>query len=682
MAVDVVNDMRKMIVFTRHVNNEATTATGIYLRPTGGNQLLVDYKAAIRRSRNRFAFKVGAFESGGRVGQTLQGVGSYLLPGDTSPIRSPIRSGVYGALTPGGLPGMRGGVGGAVKPDRGYRCPEGFQYGGRFTDSRFSTCGQMLFDIFQLGRTIGQIADGPGSRGGRLVAYTGGGPQATPIRGLSESDNQILIQRAAQIPRIGAVNSKAKATAVKNGVDALRNADDGVTAMVRRDGFGMRPIVSTAILRTVPDNRNMEGATFLTAVSDIGTIGKDELGLLSNTGVSELKYVMPNGVQLSLRKDRDLTTGERRKLGRTVNAAASIDVSTDATARLRKVVEDSDGAIVYSEDFGDIKDPNSFVDARVGGATKRVRKWVFETFMQGRSKKPTKPAGKPTPATAPRKTTERITSLAEAIKHLDNGGDPSVIIPSILANAMERSEKIRKERVNRFTFAYQHENGTRFIESASQHDFEHLSARVSSDIMKSLGLDAPSVYSPVGGKRATYVSTDMEDSIGAGQIVPLRNLKETTPDSVAKLAMSDWLIDVRDRSTVSTVGVKRGKNISVASNLERSALGTNMLKPQQTARQQLKIDEFFNEKRAAFYREAFQKLSRSQRNSILSQLEEMTKRARSFSWEQYIERLMADGKLSKAEETHLQIMRGIYEARLDRLVKSKEQFARIIGVIE
>lgn len=671
------------IVFTRHIAGDMSAAAGTYLRPVNGNQALINYKAAVRRSRNRFAFKVGAFQSGGRIGQTLQGVGSYLIPGDTSPVRSPIRSGVYGALTPGGAPGGAGGIGGVTKPDRGYRCPEGFQYGGRFTDNRFSTCGQMLFDIFQLGRTIGQIADGPGSQNGRLVSYSGG-TEATPIRGLTPNDNQILIQRAAQIPRIGPANSKAKATAVQAASKALLNADDGVTAMVRRDGFGMRPIVSTAILRTVPDNRNMEGATFMTAVSDIGTIGKDELGLLSNTGVNELKYVMPNGVQLSLRKDRELTTGERRKLGRTVNAAASIDVSTDATARLRKVVEDSDGAISYTEDFAGIKDPNGFVDAKVGGATKRVRKWVYETFMKGRPKKTTRPSEDRTPAPAPgpRKRTERITSLAEAIKHLDAGGDPSQILPSLLATAMERSEKIRKERLNRFSSAYQRDDGTRFIETASQVDFEHLSARASADMMKALGLEAPTVYSPVGSKRASYIASDMEDSVGAGQIVPIRKFSDATPESVAKLALADWLLDIQERTPTATIGVKRGAKIDVASNLDRSALGTGIPKPQQTKRQELKIDEFFNARRASMYKEAFKKLSDSQRKSILRQLEEMTKRARAFSWEQYIERLMADGKLSAAEETHLQIMRGIYDARLSRLVKSKEQFAQIIGVIE
>ena len=89
--------------------------------------------------------KAGLVGSSSSAGRALQGIGSALTPGNISPLTSPIRSRVYGALIPGGGQGVLS----RLKPNRKRqaRCPAGFEFGGRFTDNRFSTCGAQLFEI-------------------------------------------------------------------------------------------------------------------------------------------------------------------------------------------------------------------------------------------------------------------------------------------------------------------------------------------------------------------------------------------------------------------------------------------------------------------------------------------------------------------------------------------------------
>ena len=85
----------------------------------------------------------------------------------------------------------------------------------------------------------------------------------------------------------------------------------------------------------------MEGAAYILNANNVSTLGGEELGLLSNTGVTKIMYVLPGGSTLSLEKVRPLTVGERRKLGRTVNAASRIDNSQIAAARLMSVAEET-----------------------------------------------------------------------------------------------------------------------------------------------------------------------------------------------------------------------------------------------------------------------------------------------------------------------------------------------------
>lgn len=68
------------------------------------------------------------------------------------------------------------------------------------------------------------------------------------------------------------------------------------------------------------------------------------------------------------------------------------------------------------------------------------------------------------------------------------------------------------------------------------------------------------------------------------------------------------------------------------------------------------------------------------RRQILAVYEDLIQRARAFQWDSYITALKADGKLSKAEQRHMDIVKSLFEQRLDRLAKSKEAFASLLGL--
>jgi len=304
----------------------------ILLQPIGTNEAAVRAKTIFHVVRNRTQSKVGVIGSTSRVGQTLQGAGTFLLPGDLSNIRRPVRSRGWAAVTPGGNNLRRPRVPGPGKT-RGFRCPEGFRYGGRFTDARYSTCGQMLFDRAILGRTLGQ-------RSGRKAESEAS--ELTPE----------MLQRALQIPKVQRENIKERDDSRRKAVQLLRSGKSGDSIIVRRDGYALRPVVSVDELRNVPDNRNMAEATFLMSASKPADLGGNELGLLSNTVITSIWYVLPDGVVLKLERVKDLTVGQRRKIGRAISGIKKIDVTTDRAARLKAFADESGGGIEYSEGKG------------------------------------------------------------------------------------------------------------------------------------------------------------------------------------------------------------------------------------------------------------------------------------------------------------------------------------------
>lgn len=631
-----------------------------------GEQNLIDYKALAKRSglTRKYSVKVGVLGTHSTIGQGAQAIGSAVIPGNLSPIRSPIRSGAWGAITPG-KPRIPGGTGGA---NRASRCPEGYQYGGRFTDSRFSTCGAKLFDIpSAIGLAIGALRRV--ARGARAIAG-----DSTPITGETPPES-IVQSRRPQIPRVGNPNPAARAVAAKNIVSQIGQTDAPVVRMVRKDGFALEPVVPAQVLRAIPDNRDMEGADYIMSVQDLPQLGGQELGLLSNTGVTKLTYVLPGGSTLSLEKKRQLTVGERRKLGRTVNAASKIDISNDPAARLKEVVAQTGDGIGYSENFLNIKNPNEIVSKPGGKSTTR---WVDEIFGKGKKAKPVANADRASDSNS--KLGKNITSVDAAVDQIMSGRPLSEIDPMILQQALSRANVFKRQKLDQRRELIETPNGKKYMLHSSAGKYEHIGQKFASDMQQHLGLESPDVFFVGDGEKRKYIVEDASSLIRGFQVDRRRQFSDYKPEDVAKILISDWLTDQRMRDPGSIVPVSNGTDTKpVLTNNFTSGL-TDLDEVSIVERQKMTLIQFASGPSNEKYNTYFQELQQQQKFAFRREIDALLLRARQFNFTQFKNRLYSDGRLSDAEKAHLNIVGRILESRIQSYASSRENLMEILGV--
>lgn len=673
--------------FTRHnLGAAAGRPTDLFFAPLDGSDALLRYKGMLYRSgvlKNSAQKVVGAVGSRSRIGQAAQAAGSIALPGNVSPARSPIRSGIARALTPGGGSG-RGGVGG--KPERGYRCPEGFQFGGRFTDANFSTCGKQLFDIPSLRETIAQAVYR--TRGLRSV---GSAPQARAqtetLRAQEAPQTDLMIRRAANVPRVGDADANARSSSIQAASEAVQNQDAASAILVRRDGYTMVPVVTAEELRGVPDNRNMEGAAWVQSVRDADAIGRDELGFLSNTGVTTLVYVTPNGVKLTLDRQRDLSTGERRQLGKDVNTAADMDVDSDPAARLRFIAEESNGAFEYSEDFGDVENPEEASSSEDGEGKAN---WIVGAFVdqpEERTEEAAEPdaaeSGAPAdgeqPASVAPATAERIDSLKEAVEHLNKGGLLADIEPSLIVEALKRSEAYEQTELRDDISVFENDEGRRILLKENPDDFEHISAHLTSDVLRELGVQAPTVRFTGEGKSRPFIWRSPDSVVEGAEADPEMDPEDLAPEIILGTQISDWLTDTRDRTTASFVGVRAGDEEDAVVTVGPPAALIGLSKSEIEARRRVGPEDFFDQTTNSYGRN-YADLDEEQRQLILQTVDALLERARAFSFADYREKLQIDGELSSGERQHLEIVEGIYNQRLEMLEEQRDAVLAVLGL--
>ena len=649
------------------VKNEFVNKSVVKTR-LNGDQNLVDYKALSRRSglTRKYDVKVGLLGTHNPIGQAAQSIGSVALPGNLSPIRSPIRSGGWRALTPGkpNIPGRAPGGDGVS------RCPEGYQYGGRFTDNRLSTCGAKLFDLpSALGLAIGAL------RRVARGAITASRGQSTPITG-EPMPGSIVESRRPQIPRVGNENRGASVAAARNLVSEIGRVDKPVVRMVRRDGFVLEPVVPAQVLRAIPDNRDMEGATYLLSVQSADQMGGQELGLLSNTGITKLTYVLPGGSQINLEKKRPLTVGERRKLGRTVNSAAKIDVSNDPTARLKEVVNQTGDGIGYSENFVNVKNPNESVSKN----GKTIPRWADEIFGKGKKAKPLAESGRETDSES--QIGKQITDLDRAVALISEGGKLSEIDPKILGQAISKSNVFKLEKLDSKRTLVSGPNGSRYIMHSPSAEYEHIGQKIASDFQQFLGLESPDVFFVGTGSKRNYLVEDPGSIIRGSKVDRRKTFSDYEPEDVAKILVSDWITDQRVRDPGSIVPLSDGQTTKpVLTNNYTSAL-TDLDKIKITERTKMTISDFLKSPGNDKYLLYYQQLKKQQQLAFRDEIDALLLRARKFNFTQLKTRLYSDGNLSGAEKARLQITEQIIETRISVYENSKKTMLEIFGAIK
>lgn len=657
------------VVKTRVVFVNSDTSPQDVMRSYGATrQELISFKALIKRGgRGRdFEFKrIGTVASNSPVLQGVQAVGSAFTPGNLSMIRSPIRSTISRTLTPG-VPGM---FGREQFRDGVSRCPEGYQYGGRFTDNQFSTCGQKLFALpgplgaaISLIRRLNRAANPPVSQVNSTVLGAGDAP-----------DN-VVQSRAPQIPKVTMSNPQKALAEIKKLVKPLGSVDGPSARMVRRDGFVLEPVVPPSVLRTIPDNRDMEGATYMLSTSSPDLIGKDELGLLSNTGVTSLKYVLPGGSVLTLEKRRQLTVGERRKLGRTVNKAIQSDNSRDPSARLKMVAEETGDGIGYSESFVGVSRPNDVgQDGKQRWATaafkKRVAKAVDEKEPenQEREKESSAPIGRD------------ITTLAGAVAHIQRGGSLSSIAPDILQRALAQVAEIKKDKINDNQTMLTLPNGDQYVQKLAKSDYEAVAQRFASQVQQHMGIESPNVM-PVGtGDKRSYLVEDAATALKGAKIDTDAGFSQAPWSEVMRLMVADLLTDMGNRNSGSIeIADYNGKKKIIPISNDGVGL-VELSKVSITERTAADIADLLAPSEAALYLKFFKELQQKQRAQQLQFLATLIKRAREFNISSFRSRLYSDGKLSSGEKIHLNILETLYTTRLEKLVQQDSLLQEIIA---
>lgn len=640
----------------------------IYYGSQASSPNVVAFKALSYSHGTRFKYevkRVGLIGSSGRIGQAAQAVGSYLLPGDISPLRSPVRSGLWTAITPG-IPGLRGARPGPK--NRTSRCPEGYQYGGRFTDNQFSTCGQKLFDLpGPLGRAISAITRAlqAGERALKPSRVEG-----TPLGGGPYGDPGIETRRP-QIPRVADANTKEMLAQIERLTRDMGAPDVSAARMVRRDGFVLEPVVSPKVLRAIPDNRDMEGATYLLRVNDLPSLGQDELGLLSNTGITNVTWVLPGGSTLSLQKVRPLTVGERRKLGRTVNAAASIDNSKNPSARLQAVAEQTGDGLRYSENFVNVKRPHELVKARDG---KETEKWVLELFKNKL----------PESSTSARESSsisaieDKITSLSEALEHIAAGGSLSRISPDILQAALANANLFRRRNLGGGVESYEGPNNRTYLLRSARTDFSHLDDTFASDFQQHLGLESPDVYRVGAGRRARYLVDSTRNVYPGFDKNKDVQIGEVSPGKMAALLVSDFINGTNNRNPGTIDIFKRELGADPVVSDFASEL-TDLAKISITERQKRAIAAMESLTEEGVYGRYFRELKEAQRRLFVQEIKKLLARAREFNFVNYKQRLTRDGRLTDAEKTHLGIIQTITEQRLKVLEQQQDAIVSALG---
>jgi hypothetical protein len=635
---------------------------------------LIDFKALAQRAgfNKKYSVKVGIYETHSPIGQTIESIGSMNLPGNPSPLRSPVRSAGFRTITPG-KPNIPVNLPGSVKPNvvrnREYRCPEGYQFGGRFTDNRMSTCGVQLFDIpSPLGLAIGVIR--------RLARGSNMSPQQAESRIITGNipGGSTIDSRRPVIPRVSVSNPKVATEAANKLITDLGKTDKLTARMVRRDGFVLEPVVSAQVLRAIPDNRDMEGAHYLMSVASPDQFGGQELGMLSNTGVTKLSYVIPGGSTISLEKRRPLTVGERRKLGRTVNSVEKISIENDPTARLKEVANETGDGLAYTESFPNIPNANELVSKP---GKKPVAKWVDVAFGKGKKAKLIEEGTANN--SIKKEVGGKISNIDDAIAHLDKGGSLAEIDPLIIQQVLTKQSIIKLQKLDNKKSIATLPNGNKYTVYSPSNKFEHLSQSFAANVQHAMGLETPDVVFIGQGDARKYAVEDISSAMRGYKVDMSKTIKDFSPVDVARIMVSDWLTDQRDRGPAGIIPISNGSDIRpvLVNNTSSGLIALDKIEI--TNRSKMQIEDMYTASRVSVLKDYYLTLQENQKYAFKKEVDALLKKAREFNFTNFKTQVYNDGHLSDAEKIQIDIMQRILNQRVTFLTQSKEMLLRVLG---
>jgi hypothetical protein len=73
-------------------------------------------------------------------------------------------------------------------------------------------------------------------------------------------------------------------------------------------------------------------------------------------------------------------------------------------------------------------------------------------------------------------------------------------------------------------------------------------------------------------------------------------------------------------------------------------------------------------------------LAEQQKKLLLELYSDLIERARQFSWDDYMSRLGLDGELSDGERAHIEVVKTLFEKRLEQLDSGRQRFLSTMGI--
>ena len=603
------------------------------------------------------ATKAGSRDgTGRRVGRAVV---SLIVPGDSSDIRSPVRSAIYEALTPGGGKNRgRRGLLGRIGGDSARRCPAGFENGGRFANSALSNCGAMLFRS-----VINGLEGGRGGIGGGIGAPSGISGRRV---GAGPYGDSPISSRDANVPPIGKPSSKKRQETIDKEIRAASWANGLQMRMVRADGFVMEPVSSIQRIAKQRNNKDIINAAWITTLNSPKNIGGDEI-LLLGAGVTRIDYAVPGSGSISLSTLKPITPSRASALKRAVETARRSEGDEGGMA-LREMVRLSKGDVSYSESFPGIDKPNELVVVKRGNETKTVPRWIYESWMSSEAQGKKKGEGSwsivdvvvsPDGSGEAVDSSAKITATAESLSSTDSFRRGDVL-------AKGKSSDWGNDRK-----LFQMNDGTRWVETQTT-GVEHLGFVVGNDIANALGVSAPTSH--ISGKAdARRPVVQMTEDFPDGRVNKNIALKDVPGEDLARVILLDYITDNRGRTPATLLPLK-GKGTDVVSfsnskNLLASGGSVKTLDFQSYLKQDGSSEWILE---AIAEQEQIKK-------KLAEMYEQMIENSRKFDWDAYRARLSGSG-LTSAEKNHLEIIEKLYRSRTETMIQSRKSFLATLGV--
>jgi hypothetical protein len=261
-----------------------------------------------------------------------------------------------------------------------------------------------------------------------------------------------------------------------------------------------------------------------------------------------------------------------------------------------------------------------------------------------------------------------------------SGRPLSEIDPMILQQALTKANVFKRQKLDQRREMLETPNGNKYMLYSSSGKYEHLGQKLASDIQQHLGLESPDVFFVGEGDKRKYIVEDPSSLIRGFQVDRRRKFSDYKPEDVAKMLVSDWLTDQRERDPGSIVPVSNGTDTKpVVTNNFTSGLA-DLDQVSIVERQKLTLSQFMDTNRAETYSQYFQNLQQQQRFAFRREIDALLLRARQFNFTQFKNRLYSDGRLTDAEKAHLNIVGRILEIRIQTYAGSREILMEILGV--